>query len=835
MNGKYLKLVGLLIIPALLLLAVACADDTPPGAPSEPAAAQPADAAATPSASAPGAPQPPMAPLPAATAMPAASTGSVAPVPTTAPRTRPPVAAVTPVTLAPGEKLEVVTTSNIVGDWVSEVGGDRVNVFPLLPPNADPHTFQPGARDIARLADADVVFTIGLGLEAGWLDEIIDNVADDVPVLELAELVDPLDFVEMMDAHDDHMDADDHDDHDDHMDADDHDDHDEVEIAGRLLIGDGETGMMSVIDLEHGDVEQDAFDLGSRAGRIYATKSGRFAIAVASDANTVHVFDGGVYLQEHDDHFDLVEIPVRRMRLDLSGDDPSHLYVGSEWASIFYDGSGEIVFLNEHELEEEGDSYVPPTLNTGAHHGAAVELEDDLFAVTLQHPDYASSPADYRLPESVAVMNLDGDNLYQEDGCEGLHGDAGNGHMAVFGCYGGVLFVESHDGEYEGGFIPAPEGSAEDFRLTSVWGYPGLDHFFALGSAVGLYVVEPEEGVMEQLIPASEDLRPINVALSHDGELLLVVMSDGHLHMYEAHDLDLLASAHDFVTEPVETGFWARPHVATAPGAVFVTDSVGGKVVQLDAHDLEVVESWDVAGNPTKIAFVGILGDASEHPEEGHDDHDDHDEDHDADHDEDEDHDDHDEDEDDHGGHDHHGHAHGEHDPHFWFDPVRVKQAVNTVSVQLSSLDPAGQSAYRANTSAYIQQLDALHSWIVEQVATVPEDNRALVTSHDSFQYYAQRYGIEVVGAIIPSLSTEAEPSAQELAELVEVIEHEGVTVVFTETIISDKLAQRIAEETGANLVADLYTGSLGEPGGEAGTYLDMMRHNTTTIVGALR
>ena len=813
MNGKHLKLVGLLIIPALLLLAVACADDTAPGQPTQPEPAAPSQAPAAPAVGGPSAPQNPAQPAAPAPAPTAASgmapaptaplTGRTGPARTTQPAPQP---------APPAEKLQIVTTSNIVADWVRAVGQDRVEVFPLLPVNADPHTFQPGARDVARVADADLVFSIGLSLEAGWLHEIIENVAqDEDDIIALGEYVDPIDFVEMV-AHDDH------DDHDDHAHDMDHEE-EEIELVGRLLIGDGETGMMSVIDLEHGDVEQNAFDMGSRAGRIYATKSGRFAIAVASDANAVHVFDGGVYLEEHGDHFDLVEVPTRRMGLDLSGDRPVHLYVGSEWASVFYDDSGEIVFLNEHELEEEGDEYAPPTLNTGAHHGAAVEMEGDLFAVTLQHPDYASSPADYRLPESVAVMNLDGQNLYQEDGCEGLHGDAGNGHMAVFGCIGGALFVEAHDGDYEGGFIGAPEGAPEDFRLTSVYGYPGLDHFFALGSAVGLYVVEPEEGGMEQLIPASEDLRPINVALSFDGELLLVMMSDGELRMYEAHDLDLLASARDFLTAPVETGFWARPHIATAPGAVFVTDSVGGEVLMLDDHDLEVVGHWDVDGNPTKVAFVGILGDASGHPEHGHE--------------EEASHDDHDDDHDDHDAHA--GHDHGEHDPHFWFDPPRVKQAVNRIAELLSAADMEGQDFYRHNAAAYNGQLDTLHSWVGEQVATVPEDRRVLVTSHDSFQYFAQRYGFEVAGAVIPGLTTEVEPSAQDLAELIETIEHEGVPAVFTETIVSDRLAQRVAEETGAKLVAGLYTGSLSEPDGAAGTYLDLMRHNTTIIVEALR
>ena len=688
-----------------------------------------------------------------------------------------------------------MTTSNIVADWVRAIGQDRVDVFSLLPPNADPHSYQPGAQDIARVADADLVFSVGLQLEGAWLEELIDNAArDHDAIVAVAEAVDPIDFVEIFDEHGEHGEE------------------GSEELIGRLLIGDGETGMMSVIDLEHGDVEQNAFDLGSRAGRIYATKSGRFAIAVSSDANTAHVFDGGIYLEAHGDHFDQVEDDVERLDIDLSGDRPVHLYVGSEWATIFYDGSGDVVFIEEHELEEEGSDYVPPKLNFGAQHGAAVPLEGDLFAVSVQHPDYESDPTEYRSPIGAEVVDLDGNVLHHDEGCEGLHGDAGNGHIAVFGCVGGALAVEAHDGEYEGMFIGPPAGSPEEFRLTSVWGYPGLDHFFALGSAVGLYLVEPEEGAMEQFIPASEELRPINVAMSHDGEALLVVMSDGELRMYDAHDLDLLASADDFLTEPVETGFWARPHVVTAPGAVFITDSLGGEVLHLDDHDLEVVNHWDVEGNPTKIAFVGIFGETEGHEEHGHEEEDAHMEE----------------------GEDEHGHGHGALDPHFWFDPLRVQQAVNSITAQLSTVDPAGQTQYRENAAAYNRELDDLHAWITEQVAMLPDDHRVLVTSHDAYQYYAQRYGFEVVGTIFP-LSTEVEPSAQDLAMLTELIEHEGVPVVFGETTHSDRMLRRIAEETGATIIGGLYSGSLGESGSEAGNYIDMMRSNTTTIVEALK
>ena len=335
----------------------------------------------------------------------------------------------TPIPVAPGEKITVVTTSNIVADWIREVGGDRVDVFPLLPANADPHTYQPGAQDIARIADADLVFSIGLQLEGGWLEELIENAArDHDSIVAVGDVVGPIDFVELIEDH------------------------------------------------QEGEDED----------------------------------------EDEEDH---------------------------------HEGKGE-----DEEEKHEGE-------------------------------------------------DIDG-------------GDEEHGH-------------------------------------------------------------EEEHGEDEE-------------------------------------------------------------------------------------------------------------------------------------------------------------HAHGELDPHFWFDPLRVQQAVSSIAAQLSTVDPAGQATYRENAAAYNEELDDLHAWIDEQVGILPDDRRVLVTSHDSFQYFAQRYGFEVAGAIFP-VSTEAEPTARDLAELIEVIEHEGVPAVFTEKSHSERLARRVAEETGATLIGGLYTGSLGEEGGEAGTYIDLMRYNTTTIVEALR
>ena len=236
MTRKLLIPIAALLTLATLMLAVACGSDSPtPTAQTSPAATAAAPATA-------------------------AATEPTAPVaqPTTA-------ATATP---EPPQKLSIVTTTNIIADWARAVGQDRVDVLPLLPPNADPHTYQPGAQDIARVADADLVLSIGLSLEAAWLDDLLRNAAQNPNALtHLGEAVDPLEFAEIFEEP-------------------------AAPLHGRLLIGDGETGAMSVINLEDHEVQQDAFDLGARAGRIYPTKSGRYAIAVATDANTVHLFDG---------------------------------------------------------------------------------------------------------------------------------------------------------------------------------------------------------------------------------------------------------------------------------------------------------------------------------------------------------------------------------------------------------------------------------------------------------------------------------------------------------------------------------------------------------------
>lgn len=220
---------------------------------------------------------------------------------------------------------------------------------------------------------------------------------------------------------------------------------------------------------------------------------------------------------------------------------------------------------------------------------------------------------------------------------------------------------------------------------------------------------------------------------------------------------------------------------------------------------------------------------ADEHDEdEGHDEDDDHADEHDEDEDHDEDHaDEHDEDED--------HHDHGSLDPHFWFDPLRVKRAVTDISARLATLDLEGAQAYLSSAHTYNAELDALHEWIEQEVESIPEDRRLLVTSHDSMAYFAALYHFEVVGAVIPSFTTEVEPSAREIAELIERIREVDAPAIFPETTVSDSLSERVADETDAKIAPPLYSGALGAPGSGADTYLGFMRSNVNTIVDALQ
>jgi ABC-type Zn uptake system ZnuABC Zn-binding protein ZnuA len=187
-----------------------------------------------------------------------------------------------------------------------------------------------------------------------------------------------------------------------------------------------------------------------------------------------------------------------------------------------------------------------------------------------------------------------------------------------------------------------------------------------------------------------------------------------------------------------------------------------------------------------------------------------------------------DEHEDDHLSDEHEG------DPHFWLDPNLVIRYAANIRDGLIQADPEGREVYTRNSEEYIARLVELDGWIREQVDRVPPDSRLMVTNHESFGYFADRYGFRIIGTVIPSFSTGTSPSAQDMARLVEVIKETGALAIFLETSANPRLAEQIASETGVVIPSGLYSHSLSDRSGPASNYIDMMKYNTLIIVEAL-
>jgi ABC-type Zn uptake system ZnuABC Zn-binding protein ZnuA len=176
-----------------------------------------------------------------------------------------------------------------------------------------------------------------------------------------------------------------------------------------------------------------------------------------------------------------------------------------------------------------------------------------------------------------------------------------------------------------------------------------------------------------------------------------------------------------------------------------------------------------------------------------------------------------------------------EEDPHFWLDPTKVIQYVKNIRDGLTLVDPSGKDIYARNAEAYSAQLTTLDQWIENEISVLPIENRLIVTNHENFGYFADRYSFRVIGTIIPSVSSDASPSAQQIAGLIDHIKQTGTRAIFLETGTNQQLADQIAQETGVKVVTGLYSHSLTAAGGDAPTYIDMMKFNVTLFVNALK
>jgi manganese/zinc/iron transport system substrate-binding protein len=177
-------------------------------------------------------------------------------------------------------------------------------------------------------------------------------------------------------------------------------------------------------------------------------------------------------------------------------------------------------------------------------------------------------------------------------------------------------------------------------------------------------------------------------------------------------------------------------------------------------------------------------------------------------------------------------------DPHVWFDVQLWMEVVRHLSQELQQKDPANAEVYRQNTQAYLQELDGLHRWVTQQIQTIPEQQRILITAHDAFGYFGDAYGIKVRG--LQGISTVSEFGLQDVSSLVKYIADNRIKAVFVESSVSPKAIEAVvvgSRERGheVKIGGTLYSDALGKEGTAEGTYIGMVRHNVSSIVSALK
>jgi ABC-type Zn uptake system ZnuABC Zn-binding protein ZnuA len=689
-----------------------------------------------------------------------------------------------PLSSAQDAPLNVVATYSILGDLVANVGGEQIALTVLVGADSDSHVYEPTPQDAIALAGADVIFENGLEFET-WLDDLYEASGSAAVRIAVSEGIEAIPFEE----------------HDDHTHEGEHSGFMEGEkmVASRLIVNDYESGTVHVIDLRSNEVIA-TFELTARAS-LYPSEDGRYAFAIQTGGNITNIIDSGVSVVPHDDHFHNEFGRPALLGVEIAGQTPIHFVTHHDLIAIFNDGEGTASVFSRDYLFDPSAEIV--TLTTARpHHGVAVALDDVVLISTPNMDDMNSS-----LPIGVDVMNMDGEILQSFAECPGLHGEASYSHDGVaFGCSDGVLLIE-RDGEAFVSRKIANPLADPDLRTGTIYYADGAAYLLGNYGQNRIVRIDPAAGTSEVVIEApariwrfqyhGEDLSKV-VALTIDGNLHVIDIASG--------EIEGTVQVVDPFVAPGQGRAAARPTFVTSGHMAYVSEPLPGDIRAVDLETLEIAEGRIfVGGKPSSLAAFGMAA-VSEMGEHDHD----HDDEHE------------------------HDHAHGEFDPHIWHDPNNAVVMVENIRDALIAADPANAAAYTANAEAYIVELLALDAYIREQVARIPAESRVLVTSHETFGYFAAAYGFEML-SVAGVTTNVSDPSASALAALITALRESGVPAVFLENVTNPAVLERIAAEAGVTVADTLYTDALGQPGTPGETYLSMVRYNVDTIVEALR
>lgn len=681
---------------------------------------------------------------------------------------------------APAGPLAVVATYSVLGDLVKQVAGDQIELTVLVGADSDPHVYEPTPQDGVALAEADLLLENGLAFES-WLDDLYTATGSQAKRIAVSDGVDMLTFSGHEHDHDAASEAADHE--------------YEAVTPHRLAVADGEAAVVHLLDVASGAVLA-SYDLAG-AARVYTGPDGGLLYAVQQSANQVNVIDSGLRLIPHDDHEDLDWEEPALLDFTLAGTQPVHFVSHDEQIAIFNDGDGTAMIFTETAVRENGPVQ---TIDSGRpHHGVAVPL-DDVVIISLPDPEDAAAA----LPVGVTVRTLAGEVVATLADCPGLHGEASLSHdVAAFGCSDGVLMVERTADGWQSTKILNPTENPNNARVGTLAYNEAADLLVGNLSRDGIVLIDRAAGTMTTVtLPA-----PLwAFALSpYDPHVIVALALDGALYTIDGETGAVVGSVAvvDAFEPPQQDEHNAlRPALLAAGDMAYVSNPATGEVIEVHLAELAVERRLAVAGAPVTLAAVGAMADP-----------------HAADHDETE----------------AEADEHGEFDPHTWMSPLNAIVMVENIAQALAAADPANAATYQANAAAYTAELEQLDAEMRAQFATIPAAQRILVTTHDLFGYFARDYGFTVLGSALNSVTTEAaDPSAAQIATLVEEIRTAGVPAIFVENVGNADLMQQIANEAGVTLAPPLHTHGLGAAGSGAEDYLGMMRTNATIITTAL-
>lgn len=681
--------------------------------------------------------------------------------------------------------LRVVATYSVLADLVQVVGSDQIELTVLVGLDGDPHVYEPTPQDVVALSEADILFENGLELEP-WIDDLYAASGSTATRIAVSDGINVLPF----EGHDHEHDHDhEGEGHGGFMEG-------EPMVGTRLIVNDYESGMVHIIDLRTNEVIAD-FELTARAS-LYPSPSGRYAFAIQTAGNITNLIDSGVSAVPHDDHFHTNFGSPALLGAEIEGTTPIHYTPHHDQIAIFHDGDGAATIFTEAGLFA-GETVVVTTARP--HHGVAVPMGG---VVLMSAPNMENT--DDALPIGVDVMTLEGDIVQSFPECPGLHGEAAYSDTGVaFGCADGILLVERDGDTFVSRKVANPTENP-DLRTGTLYAVEGAQYLIGNYGRNTIVRIDPVAGTSEIVIEAPARVWRFSFH-GEDSSRLVALTIDGNLHV-----IDIATGAVEGTVQVVDPFLApasgrpaARPTFVVNGHMAYVSEPLPGDIRGVNLETLEIEEGRIfVGGKPSALAAFGMAAESEL------------------------------------GGHEHegeeHAHEHGENDPHTWMSPLNAMVMVENIRAALVAADPANADIYNANAEAYTAQLTELDAYIREQVATIPEANRTLITTHELFGYFARDYGFTLTDSALGAVSTAAaDPAAGQIAALVEEIRAVGVPAVFVENVGNPELMEQIAQEAGVTLAPPLYTHGLGPAGSGAETYLGMMRYNIDVITAALR